>query len=324
MTGPLISILVPCYNTEYNLPFCLNSLINQTYRNIEIICVNDGSTDNTLNVLKKYSKSDSRIVIIDQKNSGVSAARNKAIDMAKGDYITFVDSDDFIALNFCERMIQLINDYSADIARARARGRVTSYDYKEPPLEAEPVISTRNTQEALEVYYDGKNYGWFAENAAYVFAALFKFETIKSLRFDESISFGEDDIFIQLAIGEADKIVYTDERLYFYYVSVSGLSYSGSKKEDLFLKSSIAMYKTQQQYFIQKGYINIQQLNLASACNSFCEIYRKSQNKEIKKTCKKEFNKYYKSLKKKSNAYRLFNLSPFLYQFIVNKKYPIN
>ena len=86
-----ISVIVPVYNAEKYLVQCLNSIINQTFKDIEIICINDGSTDNSLKILKEFSEKDSRIKIINQKNSGVSIARNKGIDTASGDYIFFVD-----------------------------------------------------------------------------------------------------------------------------------------------------------------------------------------------------------------------------------------
>ena len=91
-----ISVIVPVYNSEKYIEKCIESIINQTYRNIEIIFINDGSTDESLNIIHKYKKLDNRIKVINQSNSGVSAARNKGIKNSIGDYITFVDSDDHI------------------------------------------------------------------------------------------------------------------------------------------------------------------------------------------------------------------------------------
>lgn len=108
-----ISIIIPCYNVEKYLPKCLDSIVNQTYKNLEIICINDGSTDNTLDLLNKYKLNDSRIVVIDQENSGASAARNNGLNYVTGDYIMFVDSDDWIDLYTCEIALNkaLSNDY---------------------------------------------------------------------------------------------------------------------------------------------------------------------------------------------------------------------
>lgn len=96
MTNPLISIIVPAYNVADYLPACLESLLHQTYSNIEIIVVNDGSTDQTKSIAVRYKKEYSDIILIDQKNEGLSGARNKGIKQAKGDYICFVDSDDWV------------------------------------------------------------------------------------------------------------------------------------------------------------------------------------------------------------------------------------
>ena len=113
MNNPKISLIVPCYNVEKYLPKCLDSIINQTYTNIEIICVNDGSKDNTLNVLNEYKSKDDRIIVIDQPNSGASAARNNAFSRVTGDYIMFVDSDDWIDEQTCEIAVNkaLSSDY---------------------------------------------------------------------------------------------------------------------------------------------------------------------------------------------------------------------
>lgn len=108
-----ISIIIPCYNVEKYLPKCLDSVINQTYKNIEIICVNDGSTDNTLDVLDNYKDRDDRFVIVNQNNSGVSVARNNAFKYVTGDYIMFIDGDDWIDETTCQKAINkvLLNDY---------------------------------------------------------------------------------------------------------------------------------------------------------------------------------------------------------------------
>ena len=95
---PKVSIIVPVYNVEEYLVKCLDSLVNQTLKEIEIICINDGSTDNSLEILNTYAQKDSRITIIDKKNEGVSAARNTGLNISKGEYIMFVDSDDYLEL----------------------------------------------------------------------------------------------------------------------------------------------------------------------------------------------------------------------------------
>lgn len=101
----MISIIVPVYNTAPYLPQCLDSLVNQTYRDIEIICVNDGSTDNSPDILKAYAERDSRILVIHQENLGLSDARNKGLESARGEWVMFVDSDDWIGTDCCKTLL---------------------------------------------------------------------------------------------------------------------------------------------------------------------------------------------------------------------------
>lgn len=101
-----ISVIIPVYNVEKYLSKCLNSLICQSFQDIEFICINDGSTDNSLNLLEQYALKDSRIKVITQPNKGPACARNKGLSIATGEYISFVDSDDFIENDAFERLIQ--------------------------------------------------------------------------------------------------------------------------------------------------------------------------------------------------------------------------
>ncbi len=112
---PLISIIVPVYNTEEYLTLALSSLCSQTYKNIEIICVDDGSTDNSLKILEKFRAFDSRIKIIKQKHQGVSVARNKGLDKVTGKYIAFVDSDDYVKPEMFEVLYKTIKKYDTDV-----------------------------------------------------------------------------------------------------------------------------------------------------------------------------------------------------------------
>lgn len=110
-----ISVIIPCYNAEKYLEKCLDSVINQTYKNLEIICVNDGSTDNTLQILENYAQKDDRIVIVNQNNAGLSGARNSGMKKVTGEYIIFVDSDDWIDSNTCEISLSKCIDKNVDL-----------------------------------------------------------------------------------------------------------------------------------------------------------------------------------------------------------------
>lgn len=116
MENPLISVIVPVYNTEPFLPKCLDSIIGQTYRNLQIILVDDGSPDRCGEICDEYAKRDNRICVIHQQNSGVTTARNVGLAPAKGEYLAFVDSDDWLELNMYEEMLQIVvADHTTDI-----------------------------------------------------------------------------------------------------------------------------------------------------------------------------------------------------------------
>ena len=112
---PKISVIIPIYNTAAYLPRCLDSILQNTYRSLEIICVNDGSTDDSAVILERYAAADSRIIAVNQENAGVSAARNTGLDMATGDFIAFVDSDDWVHPQYFEILIQFINSEYCDV-----------------------------------------------------------------------------------------------------------------------------------------------------------------------------------------------------------------
>lgn len=114
MSLPFVSILVPVYNVEHYLPQCLDSLLSQTLKDIEIVCVNDGSTDNSLQVLNEYAARDERIIVLDQPNAGVSVARNNALKHVKGEYYMFLDSDDWLEKDTCEVAYNAAKQKDAD------------------------------------------------------------------------------------------------------------------------------------------------------------------------------------------------------------------
>ncbi len=116
MEDKLISIIIPVYNVERYLRECIDSIIAQTYKNLEIILVDDGSSDKSGEICDEYSKKDSRIKVIHKKNGGLSDARNVALDIAKGDYIGFIDSDDYIEKDMFQILYNLAEEYNAEIS----------------------------------------------------------------------------------------------------------------------------------------------------------------------------------------------------------------
>ena len=116
MAVPVISVIVPVYNVEKYLKKCIESILMQTFHNFELICVNDGTTDNSRSILEKYKQEDKRIIIIDKKNGGLSSARNEGLKYAKGEFISFVDSDDWITPDMLEKLYKNITFFNSDIS----------------------------------------------------------------------------------------------------------------------------------------------------------------------------------------------------------------
>ncbi|WP_295731811.1 glycosyltransferase family 2 protein [uncultured Limosilactobacillus sp.] len=152
MNNPEISIIVPVYNVQDRLEKCINSLLEQTFTNIEIILVNDGSTDNSLYICKKYFEMDGRIKLISQKNQGLSKARNTGIENATADLLMFVDSDDYVGENFCKDAIYNMNHYDSDMVffgytriENEKISKLLTYGQKDRKLSKDEVFSNLYT-----------------------------------------------------------------------------------------------------------------------------------------------------------------------------------
>lgn len=117
MSDELVSIIIPVYNTELYLNKCIESVISQTYKNLEIILVDDGSTDNSVEICDEYARKDNRIKVIHQKNGGQALARNTAMKYVNGDYIVYIDSDDVVSIEHIDYLLLLANKYNADIVQ---------------------------------------------------------------------------------------------------------------------------------------------------------------------------------------------------------------
>ncbi len=213
MNKELISIIVPIYNAENYLEKCIQSLINQTYGNIEIILINDGSTDNSKKICANYVEKDKRIKLINQKNSGVSIARNKGIDVAQGQYICFVDSDDYISQEFVEIMTNKIITNKADLAICN----INNVGNKR--IKVQNSSPYKNNTITKEDYYKNINsFGGFLWNK------IFKKSLIGNLRLEEDIYYCEDELFVINYVEKCNKITCVNEPLYFYCTHSNSLS----------------------------------------------------------------------------------------------------
>lgn len=203
-----ISIIVPVYNTEKYLEKCLNSLISQTLEDIEILCINDGSTDNSIKILEQYANRDSRIKIINKKNAGVSAARNTGISQAKGEYLGFVDSDDYVDLNFYEKLYNTAKEYNASIAVA---GIIRFNEFhKKYHLKLNETILSNDLKTKLKLCD--------VPDKSYVWNKIYKTDEFKknNLNFSEGVYY-EDVIFTPKALYYLKDMVTVPDTYYYYY-----------------------------------------------------------------------------------------------------------
>lgn len=202
---PLISVIVPVYNVENYLRKCLESIINQTYKNLEIILIDDGSTDNSGKICDEYAAKDNRIKLIHKPNGGLSDARNAGLEIAKGEYIGFVDSDDWLELNAYEIMLGAIFKNDFDIAIC---GYVVEFKNKKimRALDSNTLIGN---EKILNTLFYNKNF----PNA--VWCKLYKREIFRKLRFPVGKIY--EDMLIKFDIlKNSTKIIIISEILYHY------------------------------------------------------------------------------------------------------------
>ena len=226
-----ISVIIPVYNREKYIAACLDSILSQTYKNIEIICVDDCSTDNSLHILKKYEAKDNRIKVIALKNNGgVSNARNTGIETATGDYIAFVDSDDTIDCNMFSEMIEAAEQNKADIILSDLNmflgGKKQNMKIS---LEALRIYKKNEIQENIlpRFTFEGfDNLGLFAFSTKLYKRAII---SDNNIRFDTSTSYEEDKLFVIEAIANCSSLYYIPEAYYNYDTSSSGLYSSFNK-----------------------------------------------------------------------------------------------
>ena len=255
--SPLISIIIPVYNVEKFLRTCLDSIVNQTYKNIEVICVNDGSPDNSLSILNEYASRDRRVIVINQPNSGASAARNKGIEKASGEWLTFSDADDWWDLDACEKLVSIAHNDNPDVI-------LFSYyrEYNNRTIKREHIFDSGhlvfNEKECYALWrrfaglikeelrlpenFDTNNALW---------SKLYRSDLIKDnneLRIPDvkSIGAGEDGLFNLYFFKYVKKAVYMSDCLY-HYRKTNDSSITTSYKND-FIKKRFLLFDLYRDY----------------------------------------------------------------------------
>lgn len=211
MKEPLISVIIPIYNMELYLERCMDSVLNNTYHNLEVICVDDGSKDGSLEILRRYAAADSRIVVIAKENGGVSSARNAGLDRMTGEYVCFIDPDDYVHPQYVELLYRSLSGTEARISicgyqtvdASTIDGIQESYSLDPGSVSVLSIVQIFKTQN-LRAYCWGK---------------LFLSELVSNRRFREDLRLAEDTAFVaevceRAAINEAAVLSYP---LYFYF-----------------------------------------------------------------------------------------------------------
>ena len=230
MSSKLVSIIIPAYNVEEYLMRCIDSISNQSYKNIEIIIVDDGSTDNTLEVCKVLAKKDKRVKVIHQENKGLSEARNAGLDIAQGEYIGFIDADDYIENRMIENLLKNAETYKADVSCGRAFIHSRNGVVRHTKNNSKEIVIVDNQEKLVKSYLDGS-----ITMAAW--DKLYKKSSLENIRFDKN-TFNEDADFI-LKLCLANKKIVCDSTKYYHYVKRNEGSLTGSKfNERCFLTQS--------------------------------------------------------------------------------------
>lgn len=323
---PKLSIIVPIYNVEKYLPRCIESILNQTFREFELILINDCSTDNCKEICEKYKKIDSRIIVVNKKNGGVSSARNFGIDISRGEYIGFVDPDDFIDANMYEILFNTANSYNSDMVICDYY-KVSEYDikkYEEIQLNNKGIIVENiNNIDAIEriITRDTK--------IVVAWNKIYKRSLFDNLRYKEGV-ICEDEFLAHRIFYKCSKISIINQKLYYYIQRKGSIVNSPFSSKDF---DKIYAMKDRLDFLNEKRITNLIDKAEKSfidyfVCNYFLG-YQRLENIEYElKRLKKDFNSvFYKildnkfiSLNEKITLFILY-LSPYLYnKLIINRE----
>lgn len=284
-SNPEISVIVPVYNVENYLEVCLDSVVNQTFRDIEIICVNDGSTDGSLSILKEYCKHDSRFTIISQENRGLSAARNAGFKVAKGNYIYFLDSDDYIELDALQKLYTHCVEKDLDMLlfKTCCFDDVSKEKFKESYFEMNFLTDlikgeVFNYKDINQKVYD---------LAVTMGSTFFRYELISDLTFPEGLIFEDNPFFIE-AILNAKRVYFLEEYLYHKRERRNSITVDGSRNFSDIIEIRNIIIDLAKEYDNFYGYLYAKKLGLIKSrylqtANEFKEEFFNKIKKDFEK-----------------------------------------
>lgn len=278
-----ISVIVPIYNTESYINKCIDSIIEQTYTNLEIILIDDGSTDNSGRICDEYASKDARIKVIHQQNGGMSDARNKGLDVATGEIITFVDSDDYIDSLMYEKMLELQEEHDADIVCCAYK----LVNDKEVRDYSDDTVTIFGDGEMFAEYIS-PTHGCMPSPA--VWNRLYKKDIFRDVRFIKGRMYEDKDISCRTLV-KCKKGVFINTAFYNYVYregSVSRLPMNAKSADDF-----IYMYKIQldmiQQKLDKNVYMKAMNVYFLLLLDCYCRVYKR--DKIARKLISKEMNR---------------------------------
>lgn len=282
--NPLISVIVPIYNVEKYLARCVDSIVNQTYKNLEIILVDDGSPDRCPQMCDDYAEKDSRIKVVHKKNGGLSDARNAGIDVATGEYISFIDSDDYVSDDFFECLLDVMNKKNSDIAECSV---VKLYeDNRFDEFSDDLSVKTYDTQDAMSAL--------IAENPfhQHVWNKLYKTELVKDIPYAVG-KLNEDEFWTYQVFGRANKVARLNKTMYYYFQrssSIMGVGYNIRRLDALEGKAN-------RQKYIENNFPELStqaKIDLYGSCMFACQSVLKFMSGADKKKALELIRKYRK------------------------------
>lgn len=323
MTTPLISVIVPVYRVEEYLERCVESILFQTYENLEVILVDDGSPDRCPAICDAYAGKDARVKVIHQENKGLSGARNAGIELAKGEYLAFVDSDDYVSPHFIEGLYQLLQETGCAIGQCR-------FSYvkgEELTEEGDSAFCIYRGESLMEQLYGPE------EKATYFVVAwnkLYRAELFKKtdIRYPEG-RIHEDEATTYQLFHAAKKLAFLDKAMYGYYTE------NGGSITSVFSKKRLQWLTAQEEriaFFQQNGYEKLLPAayrKLCDACITF--FFRCTEQVEGAEALKKELRQRLETYRanganwiaalplKTRMGYELFSMSPGLYEKVLRK-----
>lgn len=318
---PLISIVVPVYQVEAYLGRCMKSLLAQSYENLEIILVDDGSPDKCPAICDAYAQRDRRVRVIHQDNAGLSGARNAGIEAAQGDYLAFVDSDDYVSKDFIRTLYELLQETGCAISQCR-------FAY----VKGEPLKSAKNRDYRI---YRGESlmrqlYGPEEEATCFVVAwnKLYRRELFEKIRYPQG-RIHEDEATTYRLFHEGKKLVFTERALYGYYTENAGSITA------VFSRKRLQWLTAQEErilFFEENGYAGLLPSAYRKLCDACITFYlRGTKETEERELLQKELMHRLKTYRGQGAAwiralpprtragYRLFCISPFLYEKLLKR-----